>query len=231
MNGSNKSERWKYNKKKKDVFDFSPLNGSFISCDCVAGVPISSAVAGVAVGLISKSNPEKPADLQDYRLLTDILVRLLPLAHHQLLCFVTFPADCRSPSRESRTTWGTWTSSWPGPTKASLLCRCCVSSRLTRTQNLNTALENCCADTMCSRRYQCDINNNCRWYWLSWLSLSCGLWEKQHQWCYWRIIFSDSVIVKEVRGFYFRWSLIQSDTPFLADIGSTSDTDIRSGQH
>uniref|UniRef100_A0A3Q3KCV4 Polyribonucleotide nucleotidyltransferase 1, mitochondrial n=1 Tax=Monopterus albus TaxID=43700 RepID=A0A3Q3KCV4_MONAL len=37
------------------------------------GVPISSAVAGVAVGLISKSNPEKPAEIQDYRLLTDIL--------------------------------------------------------------------------------------------------------------------------------------------------------------
>ncbi|KAM6922393.1 polyribonucleotide nucleotidyltransferase 1, mitochondrial [Lycodopsis pacificus] len=38
-----------------------------------AGVPISSAVAGVAVGLISKANPEKPAEMQDYRLLTDIL--------------------------------------------------------------------------------------------------------------------------------------------------------------
>ncbi|XP_059215709.1 polyribonucleotide nucleotidyltransferase 1, mitochondrial [Centropristis striata] len=38
-----------------------------------AGVPISSAVAGVAVGLISKANPEKPAEIEDYRLLTDIL--------------------------------------------------------------------------------------------------------------------------------------------------------------
>uniref|UniRef100_A0A8C4E6K7 polyribonucleotide nucleotidyltransferase n=1 Tax=Dicentrarchus labrax TaxID=13489 RepID=A0A8C4E6K7_DICLA len=36
-------------------------------------VPISSAVAGVAVGLISKASPEKPAEIQDYRLLTDIL--------------------------------------------------------------------------------------------------------------------------------------------------------------
>uniref|UniRef100_H3CPT5 Polyribonucleotide nucleotidyltransferase 1, mitochondrial n=2 Tax=Tetraodon nigroviridis TaxID=99883 RepID=H3CPT5_TETNG len=35
-------------------------------------VPISSAVAGVAVGLISKANPEK-TEIQDYRLLTDIL--------------------------------------------------------------------------------------------------------------------------------------------------------------
>lgn len=41
---------------------------------CVTGVSISSAVAGVAVGLISKANPEKPAEIQDYRLLTDILV-------------------------------------------------------------------------------------------------------------------------------------------------------------
>ncbi|XP_034041115.1 polyribonucleotide nucleotidyltransferase 1, mitochondrial [Thalassophryne amazonica] len=38
-----------------------------------AGVPISSPVAGVAVGLISISKPEKPSEIQDYRLLTDIL--------------------------------------------------------------------------------------------------------------------------------------------------------------
>lgn len=38
------------------------------------GVPISSAVAGVAIGLISKANPEKPAEIENYRLLTDILV-------------------------------------------------------------------------------------------------------------------------------------------------------------
>ena len=40
----------------------------------VLGVPISSAVAGVAIGLISKPSPEKPNEIQDYRLLTDILV-------------------------------------------------------------------------------------------------------------------------------------------------------------
>ena len=40
------------------------------------GVPISSAVAGVAIGLISKPNPDKPAEIQDYRLLTDILVHM-----------------------------------------------------------------------------------------------------------------------------------------------------------
>lgn len=63
----------------KVIFDLFLLNRSFSSCDCVAGVPISSAVAGVAVGLISKANPEKPSDIQDYRLLTDILVRAVLL--------------------------------------------------------------------------------------------------------------------------------------------------------
>lgn len=41
---------------------------------CLPGVPISSPVAGVAVGLISKAVPGKPDEIQDYRLLTDILV-------------------------------------------------------------------------------------------------------------------------------------------------------------
>ncbi|KAM6956437.1 polyribonucleotide nucleotidyltransferase 1, mitochondrial [Aplochiton taeniatus] len=49
----------------------SACGGSLALMD--AGVPISSAVAGVAVGLISKPNPEKPTEIQDYRLLTDIL--------------------------------------------------------------------------------------------------------------------------------------------------------------
>ncbi|XP_051284882.1 polyribonucleotide nucleotidyltransferase 1, mitochondrial [Dicentrarchus labrax] len=49
----------------------SACGGSLALMD--AGVPISSAVAGVAVGLISKASPEKPAEIQDYRLLTDIL--------------------------------------------------------------------------------------------------------------------------------------------------------------
>lgn len=49
----------------------SVCGGSLALMD--AGVPISSAVAGVAVGLISKSNPQKPTEIQDYRLLTDIL--------------------------------------------------------------------------------------------------------------------------------------------------------------
>ncbi|XP_036402616.1 polyribonucleotide nucleotidyltransferase 1, mitochondrial isoform X1 [Megalops cyprinoides] len=49
----------------------SACGGSLALMD--AGVPISSAVAGVAIGLISKPNPEKPSEILDYRLLTDIL--------------------------------------------------------------------------------------------------------------------------------------------------------------
>uniref|UniRef100_A0A3Q3D3R6 Polyribonucleotide nucleotidyltransferase 1, mitochondrial n=1 Tax=Hippocampus comes TaxID=109280 RepID=A0A3Q3D3R6_HIPCM len=44
----------------------SACGGSLALMD--AGVPISAAVAGVAVGLISKSNPDKPSEIQDYRL-------------------------------------------------------------------------------------------------------------------------------------------------------------------
>lgn len=49
----------------------SACGGSLALMD--AGVPITSAVAGVAIGLISTANPEKPTEIQDYRLLTDIL--------------------------------------------------------------------------------------------------------------------------------------------------------------
>lgn len=38
----------------------------------IIGVPISSAVAGVAIGLVTKNNPDK-GEIEDYRLLTDIL--------------------------------------------------------------------------------------------------------------------------------------------------------------
>uniref|UniRef100_A0A3Q2CRM7 Polyribonucleotide nucleotidyltransferase 1, mitochondrial n=1 Tax=Cyprinodon variegatus TaxID=28743 RepID=A0A3Q2CRM7_CYPVA len=72
-----------------DVDLFKPLHGSalfqrgqtqvcekhkanYIMC-VLSGVPISSAVAGVAIGLISKANPDKPTEIEDYRLLTDIL--------------------------------------------------------------------------------------------------------------------------------------------------------------
>ncbi|XP_043843848.1 polyribonucleotide nucleotidyltransferase 1, mitochondrial isoform X2 [Dromiciops gliroides] len=49
----------------------SACGGSLALMD--AGVPISSAVAGVAIGLISKNNSEKEGEIKDYRLLTDIL--------------------------------------------------------------------------------------------------------------------------------------------------------------
>ncbi|XP_028845287.1 polyribonucleotide nucleotidyltransferase 1, mitochondrial [Denticeps clupeoides] len=49
----------------------SACGGSLALMD--AGVPISAAVAGVAIGLVSKPDPEKPSEIQDYRLLTDIL--------------------------------------------------------------------------------------------------------------------------------------------------------------
>uniref|UniRef100_A0A8C3SHV6 polyribonucleotide nucleotidyltransferase n=1 Tax=Chelydra serpentina TaxID=8475 RepID=A0A8C3SHV6_CHESE len=38
-----------------------------------AGVPISAPVAGVAVGLVARCHPEKNGEIEDYRLLTDIL--------------------------------------------------------------------------------------------------------------------------------------------------------------
>ncbi|XP_030052070.1 polyribonucleotide nucleotidyltransferase 1, mitochondrial [Microcaecilia unicolor] len=49
----------------------SACSGSLALMD--AGVPISSSVAGVAVGLITTFSPEKEGEIQDYRLLTDIL--------------------------------------------------------------------------------------------------------------------------------------------------------------
>lgn len=39
------------------------------------GVPIAAPVAGVAVGLVTQTNPDDPYAITDYKLLTDILVR------------------------------------------------------------------------------------------------------------------------------------------------------------
>lgn len=39
-----------------------------------AGVPISAATAGVAIGLITKYSETDPKNVEDYRILTDILV-------------------------------------------------------------------------------------------------------------------------------------------------------------
>ncbi|XP_066451843.1 polyribonucleotide nucleotidyltransferase 1, mitochondrial isoform X2 [Eleutherodactylus coqui] len=49
----------------------SACGGSLALMD--AGVGISAPVAGVAVGLITKCSKEKPYDIEDYRILTDIL--------------------------------------------------------------------------------------------------------------------------------------------------------------
>lgn len=39
-----------------------------------AGVPISTPAAGIAMGLVTKYNEENPNELDDHRILTDILV-------------------------------------------------------------------------------------------------------------------------------------------------------------
>ncbi|XP_043672149.1 polyribonucleotide nucleotidyltransferase 1, mitochondrial [Vespula pensylvanica] len=49
----------------------SVCGGSLALMD--AGVPISSAVSGVAMGLITQYNDQNPSEIQDYRILTDIL--------------------------------------------------------------------------------------------------------------------------------------------------------------
>lgn len=45
-----------------------------------AGVPISTPAAGIAMGLVTKYNEEDPTELMDYRILTDILVRIFHTA-------------------------------------------------------------------------------------------------------------------------------------------------------
>ncbi|XP_019641206.1 PREDICTED: polyribonucleotide nucleotidyltransferase 1, mitochondrial-like isoform X2 [Branchiostoma belcheri] len=49
----------------------SACSGSLALMD--AGVPISAPVAGVAIGLVTRTDPDNPTDIQDYKLLTDIL--------------------------------------------------------------------------------------------------------------------------------------------------------------
>lgn len=39
-----------------------------------AGVPVSAPAAGVAIGLLTKYSEEDPKNIEDYRILTDILV-------------------------------------------------------------------------------------------------------------------------------------------------------------
>lgn len=45
-----------------------------------AGIPISSSAAGVAIGLITKYNEAK-TDIEDYKILTDILVSAFAFRH------------------------------------------------------------------------------------------------------------------------------------------------------
>ena len=46
----------------------------------ITGVPISSAVAGVAIGLVTKNSPDKD-EIEDYRLLTDILASIFTFSN------------------------------------------------------------------------------------------------------------------------------------------------------
>ncbi|XP_064600913.1 polyribonucleotide nucleotidyltransferase 1, mitochondrial-like [Liolophura sinensis] len=49
----------------------SVCGGSLALMD--AGVPVSDPAAGVAIGLVTRYNPDKPTDIKDYKVLTDIL--------------------------------------------------------------------------------------------------------------------------------------------------------------
>ena len=57
------------------------LIGWFCGCHFffLIGVPISSPVAGVAIGLVAATEPNDPHSITDYKLLTDLLVRILGL--------------------------------------------------------------------------------------------------------------------------------------------------------
>lgn len=59
----------------------SVCGGSLALMD--AGIPISQPAAGVAIGLVSRTNPETQ-QIEDYRLLTDILVGEFRLVFHFL---------------------------------------------------------------------------------------------------------------------------------------------------
>lgn len=53
----------------------SVCGGSLALMD--AGVPITQPAAGVAIGLITKYDDNDVKNIKDYRILTDILVRIL----------------------------------------------------------------------------------------------------------------------------------------------------------
>jgi len=57
-----------------------------------AGVPISQPAAGVAIGLITNYDDNDIKHIKDYRILTDILVRILIhlFNNYFILCFCCF---------------------------------------------------------------------------------------------------------------------------------------------
>lgn len=52
----------------------SVCGGSLALMD--AGVPITQPAAGVAIGLVTNYDNDNPKNIKDYRILTDILVRM-----------------------------------------------------------------------------------------------------------------------------------------------------------
>ncbi|XP_064622830.1 polyribonucleotide nucleotidyltransferase 1, mitochondrial-like isoform X2 [Lineus longissimus] len=88
----------------------SVCGGSLALMD--AGVLLSEAVAGVAIGLVSRSQ-ENSTELAEYKILTDLLAKLHVLFH---CC------------RVLRITWAIWTSKSPVRGRGSQLCRQTSSS-------------------------------------------------------------------------------------------------------
>lgn len=58
-----------------------------------AGVPISQPAAGVAIGLITNYDDNDTKNIKDYRILTDILVRILMYILYIIyICYLLFNA-------------------------------------------------------------------------------------------------------------------------------------------
>jgi len=53
-----------------------------------AGVPISQPAAGVAIGLITNYDDDDSKNIKDYRILTDILVRILMHILYIYICII-----------------------------------------------------------------------------------------------------------------------------------------------
>lgn len=87
----------------------SVCGGSLALMD--AGVPVSAPAAGVAIGLVTRYENADTKHMQDYRILTDILVSIVMYVSYQshsgmlMLFFQSLYRCCR----ESKITWVTWT--------------------------------------------------------------------------------------------------------------------------